>query len=44
MRRPVRMIYYEEVETKSLAAKREYAIKKMSRSDKELLIQTKNIS
>lgn len=33
-RLPVKLAYYEELETKSLAMKREYAIKKLSRKEK----------
>jgi len=37
-RLPVKCVYYEEVESKSLALKRENEIKKMRRQDKERLI------
>lgn len=37
-RRPVRLVYYEEFETKQEAMKREAAIKKLSRRDKLGLI------
>ena len=37
-RLPVRMVYTEEYETKSEAMKREYAIKKLTRSQKLELI------
>ena len=39
-RRPVKLIYWEEYETKSEAMKREYAIKHMSRQEKEKLVKT----
>jgi len=38
-RRPVELIYYEAFETKEEAMSREYAIKRMKRSEKEALIQ-----
>lgn len=38
-RLPVKLAYYEEFETKSLAMKREYAIKKLSRKEKMELIK-----
>lgn len=37
-RLPVRLIYFEEFNSKSEALKREYAIKKMTRKKKEELI------
>ena len=37
-RRPVELIYFETFETKEEAMKREYAIKQLSRSQKENLI------
>mgnify|MGYP001131901535 CR=1 FL=1 len=37
-RLPVKLIYYEESQSKSDALKREYAIKKMAKKDKERLI------
>lgn len=37
-RRPVTLIYYEAFETKEEAMKREYAIKRLSRKEKEELI------
>ena len=40
-RRPVELVYFEEFETKEEAMKREYAIKRLSRIQKELLIQQK---
>jgi putative endonuclease len=40
-RRPVRMIYFEELETRSLAMKREYEIKQFSRIQKEELVKNK---
>lgn len=39
-RRPVTLIYYEEHETKEAAMKREYAIKHMSRRQKETLVRS----
>lgn len=38
MRRPVRIVYVEEFETKSEAMKREYALKRLKREDKEALV------
>lgn len=38
-RLPVKLVYLEEVESKSMAMKREYAIKQMTRSQKQVLIQ-----
>lgn len=38
-RLPVKLIYFEEYETRSLAQKREYEIKKMSRKQKIDLIK-----
>lgn len=40
-RRPVALVYYETFETKEAAMSREYAIKHMSRSQKEKLIQNR---
>lgn len=40
-RRPVVLSYYEAYETKSEAMKREYAIKHLSRAEKEKLIQSR---
>jgi putative endonuclease len=37
-RRPVKLKYSEEFETKSQALKREWVIKKMTRTNKEILI------
>ena len=42
-RRPVELAYYEEFETKEQAMKREYAIKQLTRKEKENLIKEKNI-
>jgi len=39
-RRPVRLVYQEELPDKSSALKREYIIKRMSRAQKSALIQT----
>lgn len=38
-RRPVQLIYYESFETKQEAMSREYAIKHLTRKEKEELIQ-----
>ncbi|MGN1193148.1 MAG: GIY-YIG nuclease family protein [Dorea sp.] len=38
-RLPVKLVYYEEHETKKEAMKREYAIKHMTRQEKERLIK-----
>ena len=38
-RRPVRLVYFEEYETKEEAMKREFKIKKMSKIEKETLIK-----
>ena len=38
-RRPVKLVYYEEHETKNEAMSREYAIKQLTRREKELLIK-----
>lgn len=38
-RRPVKLVYYEEFETKREAMRREYEIKQLSRREKELLIR-----
>lgn len=40
-RRPVELVYYEEFQTKEEAMKREYAIKQLSRKEKEALIKTR---
>jgi len=37
-RRPVTLVYHEEHEDRSSASKREYAIKKMRREEKKVLI------
>lgn len=37
-RRPVSLVYYEKFETKEEAMRREYAIKRLSRKEKEELI------
>jgi len=41
-RLPVKLIYFEEFETKIEAMKREYYIKQMSRNDKLKLIEDSN--
>ena len=38
-RRPVKLVYYEEFETKEEAMSREYAIKHMKKNKKEMLLQ-----
>ena len=38
-RRPVMLAYYEEFQTKEEAIRREYAIKKMRRKEKEKLLE-----
>ena len=40
-RRPVELVYYEEFQTREEAKKREYAIKQLSRKEKEALIKTR---
>lgn len=40
-RRPVRLVYHEEFETKEEAMSREYAIKRLTRAEKLLLIAKK---
>ena len=40
-RRPVELVYYEEFQTRDEAMKREYAIKQLSRKEKEALIKTR---
>ena len=39
-RRPVKLVYYEEHETKNEAMSREYAIKHLTRKEKEILIKS----
>ena len=41
-RRPVVLAYYETFETKEEAMKREYAIKHMTRAEKEKIIKNKS--
>ena len=38
-RRPVELVYYEEFATRQEAMKREWAIKRLSRKDKQRLIE-----
>ncbi len=38
-RRPVELVYYETFSTKEEAMSREYAIKRMKRSEKEMLMK-----
>lgn len=40
-RTPVELVYYEEFQTREEAMKREYAIKQLSRKEKEALIKTR---
>lgn len=40
-RRPVRLVYFEQYETKSEAMKREYALKQLTRAEKEKVISQK---
>ena len=40
-RRPVELVYYEDFQTREEAMKREYAIKQLSRKEKEALIKTR---
>lgn len=40
-RTPVTLVYYEELEEKAEALKREYAIKQMTRKQKKALIKSK---
>jgi putative endonuclease len=39
-RRPVRLVYEETVDNRSIASKREYAIKQMKKKDKTRLIKS----
>ena len=39
-RRPVQLVYEETVDNRSVASKREYAIKRMKRKDKTQLIKS----
>ena len=43
-RRPVKIIYFDEFATKSEAMKREYALKQLSRKEKEEIISKKPFS
>lgn len=43
-RLPVRLVYYEVFTTKQEAMKREYAIKKLTRKDKLLLIEKQSVN
>jgi len=40
-RRPVKLVYFFKVKSKSLAAKREWRIKNMAKMEKKKLIKTK---
>ena len=42
-RKPVKLVYFEEAENRSIASKREYEIKKMSRKKKLELIKKINL-
>jgi putative endonuclease len=44
IRRPVKLIYSEESENRSSASKREYAIKKLTRTQKSTLIKNQKSS
>ena len=39
-RRPIRLMYQERAKDRSMASKREFVIKQMTRSQKELLVKT----
>ena len=39
-RRPVELVYVEQVESRSAAGKREYAIRQLSRQQKQVLIDS----
>jgi len=41
VRRPVKLVYQQQVENRSAALKREYAIKQLTRQQKEQLISDK---
>ncbi|MFC1810871.1 GIY-YIG nuclease family protein [Patescibacteria group bacterium] len=41
IRRPIKIVYYEEFKTKSEAMKREYQLKHLKKTDKEDLIISK---
>ncbi len=43
-RRPVTLVYYESFETKQEAMSREYAIKRLSRKEKLLLVEKGGLS
>ena len=43
-RRPVALVYYEDLQTKEEAMRREAAIKKLTRKQKELLIKERDIN
>ena len=43
-RRPVEVVYYERFETKEEAMKREYAIKRLSKNEKEKIINEKGLA
>lgn len=43
-RRPVELVYYERFETKEEAMKREYAIKRLSKNEKEKIINENGLA
>lgn len=43
-RTPVELVYFEEFETKEEAMRREFAIKKLTRKQKETLISAKKLN
>lgn len=43
-RRPVELVYYERFETKEEAMKREYAIKRLSKKEKEKIINENGLA
>ncbi|MBU1658712.1 GIY-YIG nuclease family protein [bacterium] len=43
MRRPVKLMYTEDLEDRSSASKREYAIKQLTRKEKKVLINDEDI-
>ena len=43
-RRPVKLVYCEEFQTKEEAMKREYAIKRLTRKEKEALISSVGVA
>ena len=43
IRRPVKLKYFEEYESNTLAMRREYKLKQLTHKEKEILCNTKNI-